>query len=377
MVIYKYRKTNFINKNKYLFFIFAFFFSFNAPAFFGDEIDFLSFPDNNDALIIMEYSNLRSSWDLLHNSQVSSITKLDEVKQKTLFSRFNINNQWDLGIKLNNIKGSVTRSAQPFEIDTSGNEFRIWFGTNKNENENVRWRLYYEGQKTDPLVLECYSFNNIVIGGRCQEAKFIFRDALNPNTDDSLPVLPIVNLKSKAKIIGLEFQRPIISNTNYNYSSQLRLQASEISSDFDSPLLELESPVLLGLVIENKTIGELREDLISQLPQAEEWYEFNLTLGLSGWWSLNTNWKLLSGLAYTYIDRKDYQERVGIKSIKNNLRLDLGILWNPRKDLGIYFKGFATTHNTLGYEPIAYNRRTSSVFNKKYGELSVGFIKTW
>ena len=156
-----------------------------------------------------------------------------------------------------------------------------------------------------------------------------------------------------------------------------RVQAANISSDQNSPLFNLQSPVLLGLIIDGQTLENLRDDLRMQLPQNKAWYEYNLTLGLSGAWSINERWSLLAGLAYTQIKRKDYQERIAIEEVKDNLRLDAGILWSPTESLGIYFKGFATTHNTLGYEPIAYNRRTSSTFDNKYGELSLGFVKIW
>ena len=363
------------NLTQLLIFALGLFWTSQTAAFFGDEIDFIPLPEDKNAVVMLELGSLQSSWGFLHDSQISNVTTLDEIKQHTLFTAFTLNERWDLGFKLNHSEGSVDRTVQPLRIDTAGNEFRIWLGSNA--SETWQWRSYYEQQKTDSLQLDCYTLNNQTIGGNCPEAQFIFRDGLNPNPDGSLPILPLVDLKAEAKVVGIEVRRTVINSSTMNLSAQLRLQAANISSELSSPLLDLQSPVLLGLVIGGQTIASLREELKMQLPQEQDWHEYNLTLGMSGSWSMNASWSLLAGLAYTRIERKGYQERIGIKEVKDNLRLDAGILWTPIEDLGIFFKGYATTHNSLGYEPIAYNRRTSSIFSNKYGELSLGFVKVW
>ena len=363
------------NTKKLLIFVLGFFWTLPIAAFFDDEIDFIPLADDKSAVLMLELGGLQSGWDFLHDSQISSVTTLDKIKQETLFTAFTLNDRWDFGFKFNHSEGSVDRTVQPLRIDTTGKEFRVWLGSDA--NELWQWRGYYEQQKADSLELQCYTLNNLTIGGKCPEAQFIFRDALNPNPDDSLPTLPLVKLQAKSKVVGVEFRRTLIASPTISLSAQLRIQAANILSEQNSPLFNLQSPVLLGLVVGNQTLESLREDLRMQLPQDKDWYEYNLTLGLSGAWVINANWSLLAGAAYSSIERNDYQERTGIKEVKDNFRLDAGILWSPIEGLGIYFKGFTTTHNTLGYEPIAYNRRTSSTFDNKYGELSLGFIKTW
>ena len=363
------------NIKKLLIFTLGFFWSLPTAAFFGDEIDFIPLGYEKSTVLMLELGGLQSGWDFLHDSQISSVTTLDKIKQETLFTNFTMKDRWDFGFKLNRSQGSVDRTIQPLRIDTTGKEFRVWLGADA--NEFWQWRSYYEQQKTDSLELQCYTLNNLTIGGDCEEAQFIFKDGLNPNPDGSLPILPLVELQAKSKVVGVEFRRTLIASPTISLSAQLRLQAATISSEQNSPLFNLQSPVLLGLVVGNQTLESLREDLRMQLPQDTDWYEYNLTLGLSGAWVINANWSLLAGLAYSSIERNDYQERINIKEVKDNFRLDAGILWSPIEGLGIYFKGFATVHNTLGYEPISYNRRTSSTFDNKYGELSLGFIKIW
>ena len=355
--------------------VFGFSFVYTSPAlaFFGDEVDFLPLPDDAQTVIMLEIGGLKSGWGFLHDSKISDVTTLDEIKQQTLFVSFTMGERWNLGLKLNQAEGSIDRTVQPFRLDTKGNELRIWLGSAM--TKTWQWRGYFEYQKTDLLQIECYTLNTgPTIGGDCPEAEFVFRDALNRNPDGSLPVLPLVELKAEASIVGLEVKRIFISSPRTRLSGQLRVQGAKISSDQNSPLLNLQSPVLLGLSIDGQTLESLREDLRMQLPQDQAWYEYNVTLGLSGAWSINHHWSLPIGLSYSAIKRKDYQERPGIKEIENNFRLDAGILWTPVDNFGVYLKGFITTHNTNGFEPIAYNRRTSTVFDKKYGELALGFV---
>ena len=65
------------------------------------------------------------------------------------------------------------------------------------------------------------------------------------------------------------------------------------------------------------------------------------------------------------------------KEITENARLDISLIWAATASSAFYIKGFATKNNTLGYEPIAYNRKSSSQFNKNYGEVAIGFLKFW
>ena len=342
-------------------------------AFFGDEADFLPLPDDTQAVVMVEIGGLQSGWGFLHDSKISSWTTLDKIKQQTLFMSFTVNKRWNFGLKLNQTEGSIDRTIQPFKVDTKGSEFRIWLGSDI--AKTWRWRGYFEHQKTDLLRIECFNLNGRTIGGDCPEAKFIFRNALSPNPDGSLPILPLLELKAKAAIVGLEVRRIFISSSRTRLFGQLRVQGAKISSDQNSPLFNLQSPVLLGLNIDGRTLESFREDLRMQLPQDQAWYEYNVTLGVSGAWLISDYWSLPMGLSYSKIKRKNYQERLGVKEIKDNVRLDAGVLWSPVDNLGIYFKGFVMTHNTTGFEPIAYNRRTSSAFDKKYGELALGFVK--
>ena len=53
------------------------------------------------------------------------------------------------------------------------------------------------------------------------------------------------------------------------------------------------------------------------------------------------------------------------------------MIWAFKENNALFMKGFITTNNVLGYEPIAYNRKSSSQFDKEYGEIAIGILKFW
>ena len=58
---------------------------------------------------------------------------------------------------------------------------------------------------------------------------------------------------------------------------------------------------------------------------------------------------------------------------KNNTVLNLAIWFEPFDTFGVYLRGEASTNNVLGFEPIAYNRKSSKYFKHPFGQLSLGF----
>jgi hypothetical protein len=60
----------------------------------------------------------------------------------------------------------------------------------------------------------------------------------------------------------------------------------------------------------------------------------------------------------------------------NNTTLNLAIWMQPSATFNIYLRGEASTNNVLGFEPIAYNRKSSKYFKHPFGQLSAGFTIT-
>jgi hypothetical protein len=217
--------------------------------------------------------------------------------------------------------------------------------------------------------------------GTSAQVKLALSETWDPdktmNDDGSLNTVPVLKTKVQANVIGFELRRELISTDNIRVASQVRLQSARIEHDISSPLFTMRSPVLLDFKVNGKPLRQLRDEFRSELPQTNPWYEHNISIGIKGARAFQETISIEAGIAYTKIARNDYIEHPLRHEVTDNFRLDVSLIWATPKDSALYLKGFATTHNTLGYEPITYNRKSSSQFNKKYGEVAIGFIKFW
>ena len=74
------------------------------------------------------------------------------------------------------------------------------------------------------------------------------------------------------------------------------------------------------------------------------------------------------------MNRIDYLPNDESEDFTHNTVLNLAAWYVPTKALNIYLRGEATTNNVLGFEPIAYNRKSNKFFAHPFGQLSIGFV---
>ena len=352
--------------------IIIFIFPTVACAYFGDEFDLALFPQGTKIMTGMQIG----SAGMLDSKKISNITTIEGLTNQEAFISLSLNNQRNIGFSFKHGKTEVERSIQPKTLDTRAYNYRLWIGTDP--WQKWQWRGYINHQATDKVKVQCYEMASRIIGGSCLDAEFTFLDPNRTNNDDgSLNTVPVLNTKVIAKTIGIEFRRELIANKTMRLSSQVRLQRNHLKHDITSPLFSMRSPVFLGFVLNGKPLKEIRDNFRQELPQSDPWYEDNFSLGINTAHIFKEFISIGAGLAYTKITRSDYKESVGRKEITNNLRFDLSMIWAFKENNALFMKGFITTNNVLGYEPIAYNRKSSSQFDKEYGEIAIGILKFW
>jgi hypothetical protein len=344
----------------------------NANAYFGDEFDLAVFPNGTKVMTALQLG----SAGMLKSKKITSTTTLNEIINQEFLISANLNNNFNIGFSLKHGKTGMERNTHPKTIDTRAQNYRFWLGSKP--WQKWQWRSYLNYQVTDLIQLQCYAMASRIVGGNCDDAEYRF---LNPdktmNDDGSLNTVPVLKTKVQANVIGFELRRELISTDNIRVASQVRLQSARIEHDISSPLFTMRSPVLLDFKVNGKSLRQLRDEFRSELPQTNPWYEHNISIGIKGARTFQETISIEAGIAYTKIARNDYIEHPLRHEVTDNFRLDVSLIWATPKDSALYLKGFATTHNTLGYEPITYNRKSSSQFNKKYGEVAIGFIKFW
>ena len=347
------------------------FLSPKVNAYFGDEFDLALFPEGSKTMTALQFGTA----GMLKSKKITSTTTIDKILNQEFFISTNIDN-FNIGFSFKQGRTAVTRNVYPKKINTRAQNYRLWLGSKPWKKS--QWRSFFSYQTTDLLQLQCYAMASRIVGGNCDDAEFRF---LNPdktrNDDGSLNTVPVLNTKVQANIIGIELRRELFSTNNFRLASQVRLQSARIEHDISSPLFTMRSPVLLDFKVNGKPLRQLRDEFANELPQTNPWYEHNASIGISGARSFYNILSIEAGIAYTKVLRNDYEEHPSINEITDNFRLDVSFIWAIKSNMAIYLKGFAASHNTLGYEPIAYNRKSSSQFDKKYGEVAMGFLKFW
>ena len=341
-------------------------------AYFGDEFDLALFPRGTKTMAALQIG----SAGMLKSKQISNVTSIEGLTNLEAFVSTNLTSQHNVGFAFKRGKTEVGRSIHPKVIDTRAYNYRLWIGSDP--WQTWQWRSYINYQSTAEVKIQCYEMASRIIGGNCLEAEFKFLDPNKTNNDDgSLNTVPVLISKVKAKTIGIEFRRELIGTKNTRLSSQMRLQGNYLKHDITSPLFSMRSPVFLDFNLNGKTLREIRNDFREELPQSDPWYEYNLSVGLNAARVFKEALSLETGLAYTMINRNDYRENINRNEITSNLRFDLALIWAFKENSALFIKGFLTTNNILGYEPVAYNRKSSGQFDKEYGELAIGILRFW
>lgn len=344
----------------------------NSYGYFGDEFDLSIFPKGTKIMTAYQFG----SAGMLKSKQITSSTTLNKIINQEFFISANLNNNFNIGFSLRTGETGIERNSHPKNLDTRAQNYRLWVGSKP--WQDWQWRGYYNYQTTDLLQLQCYTMASRVVGGNCNDAEFRFLNPDKTNNDDgSLNTVPVLKTKVKANVIGFELRKVLVKMESVRLATQIRLQSTRIEHDISSPLFTMRSPVLLGFIVNGKSLRQLRDEFSAELPQTHPWYEHNISIGIKGAKSFNKTLSLEAGLALTKIARNEYLEHPLRNEITENARLDISLIWAATASSAFYIKGFATKNNTLGYEPIAYNRKSSSQFNKNYGEVAIGFLKFW
>ena len=81
-----------------------------------------------------------------------------------------------------------------------------------------------------------------------------------------------------------------------------------------------------------------------------------------------------AALKFLSVARDEYETAANEQTFQQNTVFNGALWYQPKPRLKVYLRGEASSNNVLGYEPIAYNRKTSRFFAHPFGQLSLGFI---
>ena len=307
----------------------------------------------------LEYSQLSmdADWDFL--PEVPSAFKSSRVEAYTLNTEFN-----KIGISLahSDLSLNLQRSSEPIDVSLDANKQIVTFFYKI--NEDLKINLIHENQSANQQQFSCYSFSGITIGS-CNSSD-IQIGTNNPKYDVLGENLIVIDADTATKGIRLDYKIDSFLLDNIS----IGLLSTKHNYDWLSPLEDIESPFIRGLVINGVVLGEALDLSIAQLPQRTQWTTNQINFNIYKCIPLTSNIEIYSGIDLVYLKLKDYN--VYNQSPNHNIKLNVG----ARIKIGkIEFELFGNIYknNLIGFEHITFNQRTEHYFDKPYGELGLKF----
>ena len=272
-------------------------------------------------------------------------------------------------------EGLISRTAQPFKTLTKGFDHQLvatyWLFRSNVYSIFLHAGLKYA--KQDPVILDCYDYDGIVvIGGTCEEADFRLLDGdkyLRTREFEYFPVME-TDANTLGFKLGATLTNQLFGMSTYQY---LGFEQTEVNVRLKSELLDITDPFLLQVEFQGLTFGDVLNSIRKELPQDEPWLDRTFTLEAGAKRPINSTFFVTGGLTHHVVSRGSYILGEQETDYKNNTVLNLAIWFEPSDIFSVYLRGEASTNNVLGFEPIAYNRKSSKYFKHPFGQLSLGF----
>lgn len=255
---------------------------------------------------------------------------------------------------------TLKRSSEP--VDVSLNAKQLLSKLSYKINSDLMIYAKTNRQDATDQKFNCYSFNELIIGS-CPNASI---NITSSNPKYNVLGENLVLVTGDISSIAFGFKK-FLDN---KFINDIDLSFEQVNHDFDwlSPIEDISSPILLGLDIGDRTLGEEIENVLTNLPQRDSWKTNILNLNAHNQFKIGSNFALEPSLYLKFLDLKNYNNLSTIP--KFNIKFSLGLSFSFNKTRFTLF-GDYYHNNLLGFENIAFNQRTERYFNKPYGELGL------
>ena len=274
-------------------------------------------------------------------------------------------------------KGTVERLSEPFSLESKvvGDTYGLSLDWLQLENETLNWTLTYTRREQEPLIVDCYDYAGVVLGGSCESASFRFLDSELYNQTGERQYLPVLNSRAEQDSWSLS----VASNLpwevlGFQTRARFRIQRSELNHQVNSPLFTISSPFLLNAVFNGRTLGNIITDLRLTLPQGNPWKETAFRFDLGATRSLFSSIVLSGNLSYLQVSRSNYQQTNDERKYTSNWLVNGSLWWLPIDQVAVFLKGELSKNYLNGTDPLAFNQKTSRFFEHPYLQLSGGMV---
>ena len=308
----------------------------------------------------LEYSQLSmdADWDFL--PEVPSAFKSSKAEAYTFNIEFN-----KIGISLahSDLSLNLQRSSEPIDVSLDANQQIVTFFYKI--NEDLKINLIHQNQSADQQQFSCYSFSSITLGS-CDSSD-IQIGTINPKYDVLGENLIVIDADAATKGIRLDYKIDSFLLDNIS----IGLISTEHTYNWLSPLEDIQSPFIRGLVINGVVLGDALDQSIAQLPQRTPWTTNQINFNVYKSIPLTSNIEIYSGIDFIFLKLKDYN--AFDQSPNHNIRFNIGTRIKVGK-IRIELFGDIYKNNLIGFEHITFNQRTEHYFDRTYGNLGAKLV---
>ena len=358
--------------------VFSFVFGINSLS--ASNISFLNdvLPENSRKQLEISISQAKfdESLDVLNYIDKLSGSKPKEATIDELAISYKFNNGLKFTYENTTSFAEVTRNSIPKSLttDADGDFYSVSFPIFSNSHRVINLEIFGTETNQDPVTIDCYQFGGTVIGGSCEEADIQLLDSKLYQSTGELSYIPVLKTRGNSEGYGLNLRINSIDDKNLKISHTLTVGEEEMLMSLESAILNTTDSFLRGVRINGTTTGQLLDSFKGDLPQETPWKERYFKYSINSTFGLTENLALSGRFSFIKVQRSSYEANPAKKDFRDNQVLDFGFFYRPVNNLLIYSRLSLTSNYLLGITPIAYNRKTSHLFDHPYGQLYIGTL---
>lgn len=308
-----------------------------------------------DYKIAADYRAMDAGWPLLPPVPASFQSASDlNVDVGIDFGRFG------LAVGRSNLDLELLRAEEPKDVSLSAKKDAFFVFYKLSDQQKLT--LSASRQVADEQRFECYDFSGITIGS-CDDG-----DTQIGSTNAKYDVLEgdLVGISAASRTHGISFSQ--MTNSKWIDSFSVGIFSTTHEYDWLTPVEDLASPFILGLVFNGKILGDAITETFRKLPQRDSW-RLN-QLNISGSKSINVygDIEAFANAHAVYLHHLNYKSVVFAPNY--NVKVRAGLRYEAKLVL-IELYGDYYHHNLIGFEPVTFNQRTEHYFDRPYGNLGV------
>ena len=318
-------------------------------------LGYATFSSAAEYTLSIDYRTMDESWPLLPTVPSSFQSARDiNLSAGAEFSNFG----FDIG--RSNLDLELARAVEPKDVCLAGQKDTVSLFYKHSDHQRIT--LHGSHQDADQQRFECYDFSGITIG-RCESG-----DIQIGSTNAKYDALEgdLVAISADTRTHGISFSQT--TNSKWIDSFSVGIFSTTHEYDWLTPVEDLASPFILGLVFNGKTLGDAITETFRKFPQRDGW-RLN-QLNISGSKSINVygDIEAFADAHAVYLHHSNYKSVVFTPDY--NVKVRAGLRYEANSVL-VELYGNYYHHNLIGFEPVTFNQRTEHYFDRPYGNVGV------